>query len=1711
MRRRTFPTPGICLVLLLLLPTAAAADDAEFAFNLFSDIAPILALFGDQFARQFMSESLTWLDHLIFAMVPLGIITSITGAIRVQGSPILRAFIGRAKENRALAELELMSLTSEEVCELFNGKSIVRAMGKPKIAQFLIFPVEYDRLQREYAKLDKEGHIADETAAEPGDGLDQSCGIHSLQTVTPSLMNCKDYHSRSYLLAQDFLKRLFRNRRGDEEDKPGEPPQKGTPEIPGSPNLQLNLSSDHFKKRRIKRSYQLFLAGVGAVILQAGLIAIAGVVALRLSNGGSDFLESKDYGFPCYTAGSILLCIGTGLCSFIVEQKTCEHCWEIKDKLATEKGPEGGSKDPSQTAPQLMWLQQAQSVNDQSFNAYAIFAGPKRHVVTSRRQEDLDRLLEDQQGKASESALSLVQSIELFMNEFFPPAETKTQYLDWKVEATGSDNERDTFVIPVQVKQSNSSTTAARWEVDDGTVEAALSLWMATIVLERLEGQKDSGSTKGSARGQGGPRPDWRRSRAGDDLTYAYRRILGDNLPDDVLKQDITWWVGDLIAEESDRLLDGESKGAAVDTKEDSIFPGLIIGSNGYAPAFDDRTVRELGITRNAPLPVILAQHLFTSFMWTVVNNELLGESLRLKLNYQDVDIDGLGMFSSSDFDRTWSRPKLRHRKLAKLVTHLESKGLGSMTEILLCIIPALSWKDLLPNRAILKLIPRVNPSQGLMEPAQCYNGLLKKVIDRGERKKLADAVIVDTVEFLYYAHELYDEYKDLPPDLRVKPDTGTSATVTTIALLASVYQLQHRRAVFEKVFRNFGASDKHLRKLNLSEGEWLDQTEEFARDILEFTDNHISLCSAIRSSQETLGGIPSRCRLDRNSKSVEVCDVFGWSLLHYACLVQEVDFIRTFFEDAPPGAFWRLFKLVDKLERNAIHTAALAGVSTILPTFRIFRAHGIKELFLAKSLGGMTPLHLASRNGNASFLRALSWVLEGEILQDALGQKDGRGRQPLHIAARFGNSEVADTLLIMGSPSNHSDDLGNFPVDYLLQERWARDDTVESDEPTDSSNVNPSGTKPLPPDDLELFFKFKPKEPGSRYTNGKTFLHIAATVADELIIRKLINQGFDTEAQDKDMRTPLHLALLDGRTDIALAIIGDPDKPRANLSARDSDGKTPLLCAVQRIPRKSPDTASAGSSEAVEDDGVAATMSDTERKLFDCLVNTKIGASPTATDSGGKTALHHAIFIPNDAAAVYLLGLEGPDQVQKEPYDNDRESLLVAACRWGCSVVVPAILRRWPGIINEGDQKFGQPPISWAIEKGHDEIVQQLMSHKGEERVDVNQADDDWLTRAPLHFAVEANSIKSLSHLLRDPSAKLDLMDKNWEMPLDVAFKKKNLDTVQMLLLDSRMPDRERIHFLDKLIPASSDEDNFWSDRHSDTVFSTALQRFKDEILLNEYLLDLVGNLGAGIPAEIGRFMEASLREGPTQQLKNPYHRAVLLGKPEMVEALKKQSRSLTGLDQDNWSCLDYARRLGRTDLEKMLMEQFPKTPKYAVPEALDWDSFRETIQVTPCSSHDQNECTRVSYVNVIKGDPRFSDICIRSDHCIPPPGGPTKHFYFEVEVLNSSVSRRLGVGFCSRYIKDDELPGLFERSWAYRGDDGELYIEPDPGDVPSSDFRDNGKFGGGDVVGVGLNIETGEGFCTRNGKKLNMGEAFQNAKDEFKSARCIHVSGLV
>ena len=91
-------TPATTTTVATTTTTAKATptvDNSNIAKGLFTDLGPLLALFGDEVTKQFLSTSLGFGDDILLALAPIGIMTIIVSAIRVGGSPWMKAFIGR--------------------------------------------------------------------------------------------------------------------------------------------------------------------------------------------------------------------------------------------------------------------------------------------------------------------------------------------------------------------------------------------------------------------------------------------------------------------------------------------------------------------------------------------------------------------------------------------------------------------------------------------------------------------------------------------------------------------------------------------------------------------------------------------------------------------------------------------------------------------------------------------------------------------------------------------------------------------------------------------------------------------------------------------------------------------------------------------------------------------------------------------------------------------------------------------------------------------------------------------------------------------------------------------------------------------------------------------------------------------------------------------------------------------------------------------------------------------------------------------------------------------------------------------------------------------------------------------------------------------------------------------------------------------------------
>ncbi|KAI5842136.1 hypothetical protein DFP73DRAFT_515460, partial [Morchella snyderi] len=321
----------------------------NFANNLGSDLAPFLALFGEQVTTQYMSESLDWIDNILLALAPLGIITILVSAIRVSGAGPLKSLIGRGRETRSVVETDLLSSTSSEVCELWSGGGVLRVVGTAALLQLIWVPGEVgkDSRNRHYTKKRSGGSQSKRTGSR---GNPEKPAAD--QEDTPD----------------------------DQEDTPDD--QEDTPDEKvdrNPPNISLNLSV-----KSVSRLTLIVFIIIG-IIVQATVLVLAAVSQYVLHWPKND-LPISFYAFPVLCAGTIFLGVGILLCAHTVEKTTGEIIWVPK-----KPEPKRGTF--------VLWLQQGgQEVGDQEFESFAQWS--EGEIISSYRR--------DQEGKNHRKELVFV-------------------------------------------------------------------------------------------------------------------------------------------------------------------------------------------------------------------------------------------------------------------------------------------------------------------------------------------------------------------------------------------------------------------------------------------------------------------------------------------------------------------------------------------------------------------------------------------------------------------------------------------------------------------------------------------------------------------------------------------------------------------------------------------------------------------------------------------------------------------------------------------------------------------------------------------------------------------------------------------------------------------------------------------------------------------------------------------------------------------------------------------------------------------------------------------------------------------------------------------------------------------------------------------------------------------------------------------------------
>ncbi|KIW93350.1 uncharacterized protein Z519_05955 [Cladophialophora bantiana CBS 173.52] len=337
--------------------TAAGFDVDSFANYLISDLGFLLALFGDLPTKQFLALSTGWYDNIALAVAPIGIPTIMVSAIRVAGANWLKAIIGRARESRASAEVEVLSSTSAEVCELWSGNQIVRVAGQAPIKEIIRYVTP---MSGQPACAGKEEWMDLAKATSSTDATSTTLHPRTRYNITRTggggnILGgtIKDNGSLSKLMIASST---------------------------SAPNLTLNIDRDVYTGKGgigMRVWKRVWAAAVLALILQLAVVTVWTLTTYHWKVGRANRPPPR-YGFPCAVGGAGLLFFGILLCGHVVEDVTAEL------HAVPARNPERFS---------VMRIQRSCTAGSQNFDGYLIHNKDGDPTISmSRRLPDTMRV-----------------------------------------------------------------------------------------------------------------------------------------------------------------------------------------------------------------------------------------------------------------------------------------------------------------------------------------------------------------------------------------------------------------------------------------------------------------------------------------------------------------------------------------------------------------------------------------------------------------------------------------------------------------------------------------------------------------------------------------------------------------------------------------------------------------------------------------------------------------------------------------------------------------------------------------------------------------------------------------------------------------------------------------------------------------------------------------------------------------------------------------------------------------------------------------------------------------------------------------------------------------------------------------------------------------------------------------------------------------------
>ncbi|KAF5624086.1 serine threonine phosphatase 6 regulatory ankyrin repeat subunit A [Fusarium tjaetaba] len=1276
------------------------------------------------------------------------------------------------------------------------------------------------------------------------------------------------------------------------------------------------------------------------------------------------------------------------------------------------------------------------------------------------------------------------------------------------------DSEDNPSVVALAVPKKGSRG----WQIKGGEVEAILSLWMAHLDATKVAKTKDK------------EKADWQRSKAGVALGVNYCRILGPSDQRGVLKRDIKWWVGNPAVTEvaMDKRMEDETTGSTHRTCEASYHckdPArddvkMVIGFMG--PLKPDTRHKLLVQHSTAGLATIAAHHLFTCFLWTIVDLDQLPKDFLYQGSISIHESVSIQPPKPLDLESTklGTGRKLSQTKLTRFALHAEKEGLGVLDDILLCLIPIFSLKDVLPNDAVLKLdLPGLRGRSTWVKDAPAYLALLKFMTKESKCSfddYLSLAAVVRALDYIYlmilddenmaYGKILYQEddkvsesksndfggktkspSRQSSGDYQILLDYISQLYPDVVRRLLKFYELQGRKDYFCDLGRRCGETETWPPGFG-------NEKEGFMKQI-RFTSLHNQASIMAPINLWLIEG-----------KDWKKRDVFGWTALHYAASCTEFivleerqhpilrsnqlpGCLKALLRQSHPQTWW-----FDNIGRSPIHVACLTGNQRFLE--RLLKNLSTKDArasLEAKGLDGMTPVHLAVQEGHAKCIAVIKRLQELEMPSDAWK------RSPFHLSICKGRYDCCNELIcdekLVFNPYT-LDVHGRSLFSYLDEEEEEQrsigsqflkvHSRLFGDKDNEGQSVWHYGVKFCDEEVIDILEDQHRSAINASNNCGETPLHLAIKLKRKQTFHRLLMIGADPGVNNTGDQSPLMFACSRGEANMVCSMLKIQRKAAED---KDKYGKSPLHYAIECKNYNDGERetivrwlVSAMKEIDIEDKQGCTPLHLACQNSKSSIVSIFMdkGANPDSKDDQGNNALHYLVgLLPQHGEATSTwreeiaekLSKRSPACIRDQNEDghtalflvvmrnegdaciflvennadpqtiSDEESFspFTRACRRGGPVnfISKAILMAGQQDsridLNQGDAVLGQSPLAWACEENKPEVVKMLLETRNliqlEDKLDLNKQATRYGNATPLHHTLLEKNHDILELLLDDPRIIRGLGA--------TKFIGLNLLQFAFELSDQRCLTTLLLHHHTK-----------------STVF------FMEgwESIIQKHA-SLVGNV----------------------ELWDEWERA---GRQEMIKSLLHSGINVHELDEDNWPPAGIAARYHHKELEEFLRKDYPDRDlamhKYRHPST--FINVYDGPELTASPAKEPS----LSFVLEVIAPPTAEGMgCyLRTQEAIPPD---SKFFYYEIEVLHNNNTTPCVFGFCQASVPQRLLPGWHKGSRAYHGDNGGFSVE---GGWSTSRESDQ-AFDVGEVVGCGMNLETGKGYRTKNGFLLDSGKS--------------------